>query len=79
MSSRGFNQDTSGAKKAAESVPVFFTDRGLPAQVLMTVESYEELLGTRHVLDRLAEPTGVEDVEFVVPVSEEVPQPATFR
>ncbi len=78
ISSREFNQDTSGAKKAAESGPVFITDRGRPAHVLLTFESYEELLGARHVLDRLAEPAGVEDIEFVVPASEEVPRPATF-
>ena len=28
MSSRQFNQDTSGAKKAAENGPVYITDRG---------------------------------------------------
>jgi len=28
MSSREFNQDTSGAKKAAENGPVHITDRG---------------------------------------------------
>ena len=30
LSSREFNQDTSGAKKAAENGPVFITDRGRP-------------------------------------------------
>lgn len=32
MTSREFNQDTSRAKRAAESGPVFITDRGPPAQ-----------------------------------------------
>jgi hypothetical protein len=31
-----FNQDTSGAKKAAERGPVYITDRGRPAHVLLT-------------------------------------------
>lgn len=33
ISSREFNQDTSGAKKAARMGPVFITDRGKPAHV----------------------------------------------
>jgi len=35
---RGFNQDTSGAKKAAAQGPAFITDRGRPAHVLLTIE-----------------------------------------
>ncbi len=79
MSSRQFNQDTSGAKKAAAGGPVFITDRGRPGHVLLTFEAYEELLGTRHVLDLLAEPVGVEDIVSAVPASDEVPRPATFE
>jgi len=78
MSSREFNQDTSGAKKAAEEGPVYITDRGRPAHVLLTYEDYEQLLGTRRVLDRLAEPPGVEDIEFTAPTSSEIARPATF-
>lgn len=78
MSGREFNQDTSGAKKAAERGPVYITDRGRPAHVLLTYEAYEQLLGTQHVLDRLAEPAGIEDVTFAVPTSDEVARPATF-
>ena len=78
MSGREFNQDTSGAKKAAERGPVYITDRGRPAHVLLTYEAYEQLLGTQHVLDRLAEPAGIEDVTFTVPTSDEVAQAATF-
>ena len=78
MSSREFNQDTSGAKKSAERGPVYITDRGRPAHVLLTYEAYEELLGRPDVLDRLAEPAGVEDVEFTVPTSDEVARPASF-
>ena len=33
FSSREFNQDTSGAKKAAAQGPVFITDRGRPAYI----------------------------------------------
>jgi len=79
MSSREFNQDTSGAKKAAERGPVYITDRGRPAHVLLTYEDYEHLLGTQRVLDRLAEPSGVEDIEFTAPRSAEIARPATFE
>ncbi len=78
MSSREFNQDTGGAKKAAERGPVFITDRGRPAHVLLTFDAYEDLLGAR-VLDRLAEPAGVEDLDLAAPASEERAQPATFQ
>jgi prevent-host-death family protein len=66
-SSRQFNQDISGAKKAAESGPVIITDRGRPAHVLMTFEAYRKLTGVRvNMADLLAMPGG-EDMEFEVP------------
>lgn len=77
MSSREFNQNAAGAKRAAGQGPVYITDRGRPAHVLLTYDEYERLLGTQHVLDRLAEPAGIEDIEFAIPRSEEVPQPAS--
>lgn len=77
MTSREFNQDTSRAKKAAERGPVFITDRGRPAHVLLSFEAYEKLLGLT-VVDRLAEPAGVEDIDLVIPTSDEGPRPATF-
>ena len=45
LSSRAFNQDASKAKKAAAGGPVFITDRGRPAHVLLTIEDYHRLLG----------------------------------
>lgn len=78
ISSREFNQDTSGAKKAAEDGPVYITDRGRPAHVLLTFGAYEELIGKRRVLDLLAEPAGVEDIEFRIPESAEIAEAATF-
>jgi PHD/YefM family antitoxin component YafN of YafNO toxin-antitoxin module len=77
MSSREFNQDTSRAKRAAADGPVFITDRGKPAHVLLTFAAYQELLGV-DLLDRLAEPAGVEDVELVVEPSRELPEAAAF-
>ena len=64
FSSREFNQDASGAKKAANIGPVFITDRGRPAHVLLSIEDYQKLAGgPDNIIDLLAMP-GVEDVEF---------------
>ena len=55
LSSRRFNQDASQAKKAAAKGPVFITDRGRPAHVLITFEEYRRLTsqGTK-IADLLA-------------------------
>jgi prevent-host-death family protein len=67
LSSRQFNQDASKAKKAAKAGPVFITDRGRPAHVLLTFENYKRLTGERtKIADLLATP-GVEDVELDIP------------
>ena len=41
ISSREFNHDTSGAKKATREGPVIITDRGKPAHVLLSIEEYQ--------------------------------------
>lgn len=67
LSSREFNQDVSRAKRAAKEGPVFITDRGRPAHVLITIERYRELAGGQNtIVDLLAMP-GVEDVDFEPP------------
>ena len=43
LTSREFNQDTGGAKRAAQSGPVYITDRGRPSHVLLSFESYMRL------------------------------------
>lgn len=64
LSSRAFNQDASGAKKAAKDGPVFITDRGRPAHVLLTIEDYQKMIGgAASIVDMLAMP-GAEDVAF---------------
>jgi prevent-host-death family protein len=45
ISSREFNQDTARAKRAARKGPVFITDRGRPAHVLLTIEEYHAISG----------------------------------
>ncbi|MBT9301089.1 MULTISPECIES: type II toxin-antitoxin system Phd/YefM family antitoxin [Pseudomonas] len=57
ISSREFNQDTSGAKKAARQGPVFITDRGKPAHVLLSIEDYQKLTGINaDIVDLLVMP-----------------------
>jgi prevent-host-death family protein len=56
LTSREFNQDTSGAKKAARRGPVFITDRGRAAHVLLTIEDYQRLTGgTMSLAEALAQ------------------------
>jgi prevent-host-death family protein len=45
MTSRDFNQDTGRAKRAAMNGPVFITDRGKPAHVLLSIDDYSKLAG----------------------------------
>jgi prevent-host-death family protein len=55
LSSREFNQDTGRAKKASLEGPVFITDRGRPAHVLLSIEAYRRLAGAgSSIADRLA-------------------------
>ena len=79
LSSREFNQDTSRAKKAATAGPVFITDRGVPAHVLLSIEAYRQLVGGQEtIIDRLGMPLGVEDVELELPVGRDLARPADF-
>ena len=67
LSSREFNQDTSRAKKAARKGPVFITDRGRPAHVLLTIEDYQAITrGPMTLAQALAQPEGA-DIEFDPP------------
>jgi prevent-host-death family protein len=76
LSSREFNQDASRAKKAAKHGPVFITDRGKPAHVLLTIKDYERLAGGRlSIADALAMPTD-DDIDFDPPRANIVLRPA---
>jgi prevent-host-death family protein len=79
LTSREFNQDTGGAKKAAEKGPVYITDRGRPSHVLLTFADYERLTRNQpSIIELLSEPAGVEDIDFEAPASREPARPATF-
>lgn len=74
LSSREFNQDSSRAKKAAEKGPVFITDRGKPAHVLLSIEEYRRITGTQEkIADLLAMP-GAEDIELPLPPRRDLPR-----
>lgn len=76
LSSREFNQDASRAKKAAKDGPVFITDRGRLAHVLLTVEDYQRLSGaSSSIIDMLAMPD-VADIDFVAPRAQGFTKPA---
>jgi prevent-host-death family protein len=67
LSSREFNQDASRAKKAASQGPVFITDRGKPAHVLLSIEDYRRLAGGQRKIADALEMDGVEDIDFDPP------------
>ena len=76
LSSRELNQDVTRAKKATKEGPVFITDRGKPAHVLLSIEDYQRLTGGRQkIADLLAMP-GVEDIALEIPPLRDVARPA---
>jgi prevent-host-death family protein len=67
LSSRAFDQNPSNAKRAARKGPVIITDRGRPAYVVLTIETYQKLTNqTASILDLLAMP-GEAEIEFEAP------------
>ena len=78
LTSREFNQGASEAKRAANKGPVFITDRGRPAHVLMSFEDYQRLTKQRrNIADALAMP-GIADIEFDPPRVTNKPRPVDF-
>ena len=67
LTSREFNQHASDAKRSANDGPVFITDRGRPAHVLLSIKEYQRITGVHQkIADLLAMP-GIEDVELEIP------------
>lgn len=78
ISSREFNQDTAGAKKAAASGPVVITDRGRPSHVLLSYERYRQLTGTSaSIVELLAMPEAAA-IDFEAPRLQGIARPAEF-
>lgn len=67
VTSREFNQDVSKVKRAALHGPVFITDRGHPAHVLLAIQDYQKLTKTKEsIVDLLAMPDAA-DIDFDAP------------
>lgn len=64
LTSREFNRDTSKAKKAALDGPVFITDRGRPAHVLMTMTEYQRITGQQTSAAELLSMPEDDTIEF---------------
>lgn len=79
MSSREFNQGTGNAKKAACNGPVYITDRGHPAFVLLSYEHYRQLLDDQpSLVDLLCNTAGIGDIDFEIPKLDDLAKPAIF-
>jgi prevent-host-death family protein len=76
ISSRAFNQDASGAKKAASQGPVVITDRGRPSHVLLTIEEYRRITGVRVSIVDLLAATEAADIPFDPPRMGAIVRPA---
>jgi len=79
ISSREFNQDAGGAKRAAEKGPVIITDRGRPSHVLLSFEEYRNLAGAgRSLLDIVAQDVD-DDIDFDPPrMGDQIFKPVDF-
>jgi hypothetical protein len=67
ITSREFNRDVSAAKRAADEGPVYITDHGRRAHVLLTASEYDRLRGVGGLVgDRLRMPGG-EHIELDLP------------
>lgn len=79
VTSREFNQDVSKIKRAALNGPVFITDRGHPAHVLLTIQDYQKLTEIKEsIIDLLAMPDAA-DIEFEpVKLNKEIYRPEDF-
>ena len=78
ITSRELNQDFEGAKRAAESGPVFITTGGKPTHVFLSIEDYFRLADTgRSIVEALAMPDDV-DIDFEPPKLDIEIRPAVF-
>ncbi|NRA87922.1 MAG: type II toxin-antitoxin system Phd/YefM family antitoxin [Rhizobiales bacterium] len=64
VTSREFNHDVSKAKRAATSGPVFITDRGHIAHVLLTIEEYHTITDEKESIVELLAMPNAEEIEF---------------
>jgi prevent-host-death family protein len=67
FTSRDFNRDPGGIKRAALSGPVFITDRNKPSLVVLAIKDYERLTGRGASLLDLLMPGSDQDFDFDPP------------
>jgi prevent-host-death family protein len=67
VTSHQFSRDVSAAKKAAQKGPVFISERGKPAHVLLTIEAYRRLTDGMSLAEALAQPGDAANFEFEPP------------
>jgi prevent-host-death family protein len=79
LSSREFNQDAARAKRAALKGPVFITDRGRPAHVLLSIGEYQRITNKgKSIVEMLAMPEAAE-IDFEFPrMGDEFPKPVDW-
>lgn len=79
LSSRELNHDITKAKKASRMGPVFITERGKLAHVLLSFEEYRKIIQQRRsIAETLALPEASE-IEFNPPHAHIVIQPVDFK
>lgn len=78
FTSRDFNRDPGGIKRAALSGPVFITDRNKPSLVVLAIKDYERLTGRGASLFDLLTPGGDQDFDFEPPKAGITARPADF-
>ena len=78
LTSKEFNRDASRAKQIAEAGPVFITDRGKPAHVLLTMAEFKRLNASKQTIaDLLAMPDSA-DAELALVISADIGIAADF-
>ena len=78
LSSREFQQNANQAQKATRGGPVFITNRGRPAHVLLSYDEYQRITGKRRSIVEALSMPGLEGIELEIPRSRELPRPADF-
>ena len=78
LTSLELNQDVSRARNASLQGPVFITDQGSPAHVLLSIQDYQRLTGrVASIADLLAMP-GAEAVELEIRPLRDLPKSASL-
>ena len=79
VTSRELNEDVGRAKRAVKLGPVFITDCGRPAHVLLSIENYRRLARQGGSLVELLSMLGLADIDFDPPhvrISSPPPDPS---